>query len=102
MSHAVNCQILPNNISGTIETLRFLKEEVSNKVYLSVMSQYHPAYKAENRPEIARRITRKEYDEVIKVVEDLGFTNGWIQGFSTDHERFLGTNIQPTPSNRIG
>jgi putative pyruvate formate lyase activating enzyme len=91
----VRLLVLPDNISGTIETLRFLKEEVSEDIYLSVMSQYHPTYKANEYPDIARRINKKEYDEITKEVENLGFTNGWIQGFITQPDHFLGTNIQP-------
>jgi len=87
--------ILPGNASGTIETLKFLKEEVSSEIYLSVMSQYHPTYKAMDHPEIARRITPKEYDEVTKAIEDLGFMNGWIQGYHAAPDHFLGTDIQP-------
>lgn len=91
----VRLLILPNNISGTTRTLKFLQNEVSGEIFLSVMSQYHPAYKAENHPEIARTINRIEYRDVVKEVENLGFTNGWIQGFITDTKRFLGTNIKP-------
>jgi len=86
--------ILPKNVSGTVETLRFLKEEVSKDVYLSVMSQYHPTYMAKSHPDIAARITQKEYARVVDEVEKLGFTNGWIQGYLTDSERFLGTKIK--------
>ena len=93
----VRLLILPNNISGTIDTLRFLKDQVSEDIFLSVMSQYHPTYKAEEYPEIARRINKKEYEEVIGEVEKLGFTNGWIQGFITKPDHFLGTNIKPNP-----
>ena len=90
----VRLLILPNNVSGTVRTLKFLKKNLSDKIYISVMSQYHPTYKAQNFPEIARRINKREYEEVIKAVEELGFSNGWIQGYFTDHERFLGTNIK--------
>jgi putative pyruvate formate lyase activating enzyme len=93
----VRLLMLPGNISGTIDTLRFLHKEVSPNIYLSVMSQYHPTYKAHEFPELARRISQKEYRQVADEVERLGFTNGWLQGLSTDHERFLGTNIQPRP-----
>jgi len=92
----VRLLILPNNISGTIDTLRFLKEEVSTDIFLSVMSQYHPTHKAHDFPELSRRITRAEYKAVIDEMENLGFTNGWIQALDTDHNRFLGTNIRPT------
>lgn len=91
----VRLLILPDNVSGTIDTLRFLKEEVSEDIYLSVMSQYHPTYLAEGFPEISRRINKEEYKEVIEEVEKLGFTNGWIQGYMTTADHFLGTNIKP-------
>ena len=91
----VRLLILPNNISGTIDTLQFLAKEVSQDVYVSIMSQYHPAYKAARYPELSRKITKKEYDDVIAEVERLGFKNGYVQGFQTDSERFLGTRIRP-------
>lgn len=87
--------ILPNNTSGTLDTLRFLKEEISEDIYLSVMSQYYPTYKARMYPKIARRINEKEYGEVVLEVDKGGFTNGWVQGFLTETEHFIGTNIKP-------
>ncbi|OGW75803.1 MAG: hypothetical protein A2Z72_05315 [Omnitrophica bacterium RBG_13_46_9] len=91
----VRLLILPNNVSDTLSTLKFLQEEVSRDIYLSVMSQYYPTYLAGNYPDIARRINEREYKEIIEAVEKLGFTNGWIQGFGTETERFLGTRIKP-------
>ncbi len=91
----VRLLVLPGCVSGVIETLRFLKKEVSTDIYLSVMSQYYPAYKAADYPEIARRVKRSEYELIIKILGELGFKNGWIQGFKTDNNRFLGTNIKP-------
>lgn len=91
----VRLLILPGNISGTIDTLHFLKNELSQDIHISVMSQYHPTHKAEHFPELARRITEKEYRTVVDEVEKLGFQNGWIQGYSTDHKHFLGTRIRP-------
>ncbi|MBL7156781.1 MAG: radical SAM protein [Candidatus Omnitrophica bacterium] len=92
----VRLLILPNSVSGTVQTLKFLKKEVSKDIYLSVMSQYYPTYLAGNFPEIQRRINQKEYREVIDAIEKFGFTNGWIQGFRAESEHFLGTNIKPT------
>jgi len=91
----VRLLILPDDVSGTIETLRFLKEEVSSDIYLSIMSQYHPAHEAAGYPRIARRINEKEYASVVNEAEKLGFPNGWTQGFRADTERFFGTNITP-------
>ena len=90
----VRLLILPGNVSGTIDTLRFLKKEVSSDIYISVMSQYHPAYLAEKHASLARRISEKEYSDVVKEAEKLGFANGWIQGYRAETDRFLGTRIK--------
>jgi putative pyruvate formate lyase activating enzyme len=73
--------VLPNNIGGIKETLEFIKNELSANVYLSIMAQYHPEYKACSYPELSRRITSKEYYGVVNYAEKLGFTNGWIQDY---------------------
>jgi putative pyruvate formate lyase activating enzyme len=58
--------ILPNRVAGTEKFLKFVAEELSKKTYLNLMSQYRPEYKASEYPEIARRIKRSEYDEVLR------------------------------------
>ncbi|MCL5070982.1 MAG: radical SAM protein [Actinobacteria bacterium] len=73
--------VMPDNISGTRETLDFIKSELSVEVPLSIMAQYHPEYKASNFPELSRRINEDEYREVVNYAEKLGFENGWIQDF---------------------
>jgi putative pyruvate formate lyase activating enzyme len=73
--------VLPNNIGGIKKTLDFIKKELSTNIYLSIMAQYHPEYKANNFPELARRITSREYYEIVKYAEKLGFTSGWTQDY---------------------
>ena len=73
--------VMPGNISGTRETLDFIKSELSVEVPLSLMAQYHPEYKALNFPELSRRINEDEYREVVNYAEKLGFENGWTQDF---------------------
>ena len=46
---------------------------------LSVMDQYFPAYKACNDPELSRRLTWREYREVVDFVETLPFENLFLQ-----------------------
>ena len=76
--------VLPNNISGTKEILRLIKQEIGNNVYISLLNQYFPAYKAFNYPELSRKITRKEYEEVLEELFKLGFNNGWLQEFNLE------------------
>jgi len=72
--------ILPNDISGSKESLTWLSKEVSTEITVSIMSQYYPAYRAPRIPLLSRRISAAEYKEVVRAVEKLGMENGWLQG----------------------
>ena len=71
--------VLPNNIAGSEESLRWLATEVSNTVTISVMSQYAPAHRAKNIPLLSRKISKKEYTVVLDLIDELGLENGWTQ-----------------------
>jgi putative pyruvate formate lyase activating enzyme len=75
----VRHMVLPNNISGSRKVLEFIARELSPQVHVSLMAQYHPAHKACDLSELARRITKEEYSEVIAAAEMLGLENGWQQ-----------------------
>jgi putative pyruvate formate lyase activating enzyme len=81
--------VMPDNISGTRETLDFIKSELSIEVPLSIMAQYHPEYKALNFPKLSRRINEEEYWDVVNYAEKLGFENGWTQDFISLSEEDL-------------
>lgn len=73
--------ILPYGLSGTQGVMKFLAEEISKDVYVSLMSQYFPAYKAHDIKELSRRITENEYDGAYQIVQSYGLENGWVQEF---------------------
>jgi len=73
--------ILPGGLSGTEGVMKFLAEEISRDVYISLMSQYFPAYKATEHRETNRRITAEEYDEAYDIKMRYGLKNGWVQEF---------------------
>ena len=73
--------VLPNGLSGTEGVMRFLAGEISPDVYISLMSQYFPAYKATEHREINRKITVEEYEEARRIMESYGLENGWVQEF---------------------
>ena len=64
--------VLPNGLAGTGEIVRFLAEEISPDTYLNVMDQYRPTYRADQYPELDRRITREVYAEAVKMAHDAG------------------------------
>ena len=73
--------VLPGGMSASRQVLDFIARELSPHIYISVMEQYFPAFKALDEPDINRRITSEEYTEVLDIVEELEFENGWIQGY---------------------
>ena len=75
----VRLLVMPEDISGTTDTLRFLAKEVSKDIYISLMSQYFPAHRAFKYPPLDRGITKDEYQRVLLERERLGMNNGWVQ-----------------------
>ena len=71
--------VLPSEMSGTKKILDYIKENFSENTYLSLMSQYFPAYKALDDEKINRPVTVKEYENMLKYLEDNGFENVFIQ-----------------------
>jgi putative pyruvate formate lyase activating enzyme len=67
--------VLPNNLAGTYEIIRFLCDQVSPRTYLNIMDQYHPAYKSHHYPELNRRITNQEYQAAVDLAVEAGMTN---------------------------
>jgi len=71
--------ILPNDLAGSRESLGWLVNEVCAEVAVSIMAQYYPAHRAPQIPLLARKITTREYEEVIGLLDELGIGNGWVQ-----------------------
>jgi putative pyruvate formate lyase activating enzyme len=64
--------VMPRDIAGTREVMRFLAREVSKDTYVNVMAQYRPCGDAHKFPEIARRITAEEYEAAVRAAEEEG------------------------------
>ena len=73
--------VMPNNVSGSKEVVSWIANNLPKDTYVNIMSQYRPLYKAGNFEEIDRRITKKEYREVVDRAREEGLTNVDIQGY---------------------
>lgn len=71
--------ILPNGLAGSEESLSWLAGELGSEVTVSIMSQYKPVHRAPKYPLLSRSISQQEYEAVIRLLNDLGLENGWIQ-----------------------
>jgi len=77
--------VLPNDLAGSEEVLKFLTEDVSTNTYVNIMSQYRPEGEAHKYKELNRRPTWKEFNKVVEMAEKHGLT----RGFQRKHlERF--------------
>jgi putative pyruvate formate lyase activating enzyme len=56
--------VLPNNMAGSFEIIDFLAEKVSQRTVINVMDQYRPCFKAADYPQINRRPTTEEIEQV--------------------------------------
>ncbi|HTW97115.1 MAG TPA: radical SAM protein [Candidatus Methylomirabilis sp.] len=70
--------ILPNNLSNTFSALDLIAA-IDKNIHLSLMSQYHPVYRAAEFAEINRAVTPEEIAAAEKKKFELGLENGWTQ-----------------------
>ena len=81
--------ILPNHIQNTKNVLKWIANNLDKDIYVSIMAQYFPTYKAKNIKEINRKINLKEYKEIEDFVYLLGFKNGYMQDLGKHEEEFV-------------
>src|SRR3972149_4435688 len=75
--------VLPNDLSDSEVSFRFISEEVGRQTFISAMSQYFPAHKAHKHPLLSRSIRESEYEKVLGWLEKYGLDNGWVQDYSS-------------------
>ena len=81
--------VLPNNIENSKKVLKWIKENIDNNVYVSIMAQYFPTYKAKNIDNLNRKLTKKEYEEIENYLFDLDLENGYIQELGEHEEEYV-------------
>lgn len=63
--------VLPNGIAGTEKVMKFIAS-LSKETYVNLMDQYHPTNKADQYPELNRRITSDEFQEALTLAQKEG------------------------------
>ena len=81
--------VLPNNLENSKKVLLWLKENMPKEVYVSLMAQYFPTYKAKDIPELNRKLTPEEFNEIKSYFDDLGFINGYFQELGEHEEEYV-------------
>ena len=81
--------ILPNQIENSKQVLKWIKENFDNNIYVSIMAQYFPTFKAKELDELNRKLTKQEYDEVENYLYELVLDNGYIQELGEHEEEYV-------------
>ena len=81
--------ILPNHVQNSKNVLKWIKENLPDDIYVSVMAQYFPTYKAMQIPLLNRKISKKEYNEVANYLYSLNLNNGYIQELGEHEEEYV-------------
>ena len=81
--------ILPKNTNRAVEMLRYIATTFGTDTIVSLMAQYTPCGDLDAFPELQRRITAREYEKVVSALEDLGFTNAYVQERTAASEDFI-------------
>lgn len=82
--------ILPEHLEESKQILHYLVDAYGDRIYVSIMNQYTPMAGIEKDfPELGRKITEQEYDEVVDYAIEIGLENGFIQEGDTAEESFI-------------
>ena len=78
--------VLPNDMAGIAENLRWIRDELSPKTAISLMAQYYATNKAATDPRyilLSRRITEGEWFQAVSLLDDLGMDEGFMQEYES-------------------
>ena len=90
--------VLPNDLAETEKVFKFISEELSPDIHISVMSQYFPTFMSKRDILINRTVRESEYEKVLRLLDKYGLNNGWTQemeSFETYRPDFEGNREIP-------
>ena len=80
--------VLPNHVLNSRRVLKWINENMHD-VYVSVMAQYFPTYKAKEIDDINRKLTKEEYEQIENYLYRLDLENGYIQELGEHEEEYV-------------
>ena len=85
----VRHMLLPRYTDDSKAVIRYLYQTYGDQIYISIMNQYTPVAGLDKYPELRRKVTKREYGEVVKYAIELGVECGFIQDGATAEESFI-------------
>lgn len=81
--------MLPGLLFDSKKVIDLIYNRYGDNIYISLMNQYVPMFKACNYPEINRTLNPKHYDSLINYVLERGVVNGFIQDEGANTTDFI-------------
>lgn len=70
--------VLPDNLADSEKVLDYLAS-LSKDIWVSIMAQYNPQFRAKEFPKLSRKLRAEEYQKVVDHAEELGLHNLYVQ-----------------------
>lgn len=85
----VRHMMLPGNLSDSKAVVSYLHKTYGEQIFLSLMNQFTPTEALSDYPEINRKVTVREYDNLIDYAISIGVEQAFIQEGETAKESFI-------------
>ena len=81
--------VMPNHIENSKKVLQWIKDNMPDDIFVSVMNQYFPTYKAKEFKDINRKLTNREMKKIEEFIYSLNFKNGYIQDTEKNEQQYV-------------
>ena len=81
--------VLPGHAQESRKVLYYLWNTYGSRIGISIMNQYTPMPQCKEHPLLSRRVTEKEYENVLRYAEQLGIENAFTQEGEAAAESFI-------------
>ncbi len=81
--------LLPGLTEDSRKILEWIARTLRREVYISLMGQYTPVYRAHVFPELARPVTEEAYEEIIDYFLRIGLDNGFVQELTSSDTSYI-------------
>ena len=81
--------VLPNHIENSKKVLRWIESNMPQEIYVSIMNQYFPTYKAKEIDDLKRKLTKREMKKIEDFVYSINLKNGYIQDLEENEIKYV-------------
>lgn len=71
--------VFPHRVEDLRIALEILKKEFGDEIFISIMTQYVPVYRANEFKEISTKLSKENIHKIKKIVKESKIKNGWVQ-----------------------